>query len=330
MSYFKSSYQQNEIIEDWYGRKYKVTTGGTTPSSAFNPNNVVNDEIVWGDLRLTPVTTESGSSSGGGLSYWAASTSYAVDDIVVYDDKIYRCSTAHTSSSTFDDTKWTEISASSSSSSVDNNTVALLHFDTYPITDECDNYWIPSTNEVLTKANKKFGKRSFNVANSKYISTTEIDIDNLLNNDFTIEFWYYTESNANDASIFSFDGSDVYGFLFNTQRANAWLIAARANNSWITLGTFAPIYNDWTHIAVVRNDDDIIVFQNGNSVLTYQNIGTINTSNNKRVLFGTDALTRCFNGLLDEFRVSNIARYTSAFTPPSAPFTYSSNNGGGV
>ena len=39
---------------------------------------------------------------------WAASNSYSVGDVVVYNGIVYVCSTAHTSSTTFDSSNWSE------------------------------------------------------------------------------------------------------------------------------------------------------------------------------------------------------------------------------
>lgn len=46
---------------------------------------------------------------GSGIKKWTASTYYIVDDIVFYDNSLYRCTTAHTSTSTFDPSKWQEL-----------------------------------------------------------------------------------------------------------------------------------------------------------------------------------------------------------------------------
>ena len=49
------------------------------------------------------------------LHDWAASTDYKAEYIVTHDSKIYKCNTAHTSSSTFDATKWDLIGGSDGS-----------------------------------------------------------------------------------------------------------------------------------------------------------------------------------------------------------------------
>ncbi len=40
---------------------------------------------------------------------WAASTAYAVNDLVLHGGKSYRCTTAHTSTSSFDAAKWEQL-----------------------------------------------------------------------------------------------------------------------------------------------------------------------------------------------------------------------------
>ena len=67
MSYYKSSYVTNEIFKDYFGKNYLVTTGGNIPSQPFNPNNIVDSYIVWGDLRLQEY--EDGGGGGGSASY---------------------------------------------------------------------------------------------------------------------------------------------------------------------------------------------------------------------------------------------------------------------
>lgn len=99
MSYYKASYTAGEEFIDYSGNKYTVITGGTTPTTPFDKDNVVGGYIVWGSLELK-------EDDSGGISMWATSTMYDVDDVVIYNDLIYQCITAHTSTNIFDPTKW--------------------------------------------------------------------------------------------------------------------------------------------------------------------------------------------------------------------------------
>lgn len=49
-------------------------------------------------------------SAGGGISIWQANTVYSVNDVVIDSNLIWQCATAHTSTITFDESKWICIS----------------------------------------------------------------------------------------------------------------------------------------------------------------------------------------------------------------------------
>lgn len=138
------SYTSNQLV--YYGHSvYRCTTPHT--SSAFE-TDIAKWEQVYADIKTWqasiyyPVGTivindnklyfcktahTSGNSfdstnwnmlSGGGsgvtvLNNWAANTEYVVNEIIYKDNAIYRCKTAHTSTSTFDDSKFDLIIESS-------------------------------------------------------------------------------------------------------------------------------------------------------------------------------------------------------------------------
>lgn len=73
---------------------YRCNTAHTSDSTSFNT------DIAYWDLI----------SGDGGINPWLSGEPYSQGSMVVYNDKIYICDTAHTSSSTFDPTKWHEVS----------------------------------------------------------------------------------------------------------------------------------------------------------------------------------------------------------------------------
>jgi len=101
-----TAYVLDDIV-NYDGVVLKCTTAGTTSNTKPNISSLAvgstytDGTCVW--TRIDP--------DKRGIDYWAASTTYVLNDQVVYDNKIYKCSTAHTSTSNFDNTKWTEISA---------------------------------------------------------------------------------------------------------------------------------------------------------------------------------------------------------------------------
>lgn len=99
-----TTYSLNDIVNTRYGTKLKCTTAGTTSTDPLildGTSPITDGTVVW------EVQEEGGS--GQGLVDYAPNTSYNVGDIVIYDNKIYRCITSHTSTATFDDTKWEKI-----------------------------------------------------------------------------------------------------------------------------------------------------------------------------------------------------------------------------
>jgi hypothetical protein len=81
---------------------------------------------------------------------------------------------------------------------------------------------------------------------------------------------------------------------------------------------------EWTHIAVVRSENTLSIFENGDEVLEQAIDFYIRDNNTQALKIG--ALTGndqwyYFGGYLDEVRISTgVARWTDDFTPPTAPY----------
>lgn len=59
-----------------------------------------------------------GIESGGSISMWTAETTYAVDDVVINDTTIYKCTTEHTSGTEFDLINWTALTGEQGESGI--------------------------------------------------------------------------------------------------------------------------------------------------------------------------------------------------------------------
>lgn len=76
------------------------------------------DETVVGQHKIT-FTDPDGTKhvttiyDGNKMAHWAANTQYEVYQIVIYDDCLYECKTAHTSGANFDTSKWNELGSES-------------------------------------------------------------------------------------------------------------------------------------------------------------------------------------------------------------------------
>lgn len=139
-----------------------------------------------------------------------------------------------------------------------------------------------------------------------------------LNSDFTIDFWVKPDNtlSANGISnIFQLGATnngyyDSYIPLYFVRSAdyqNVYKIAPFST-------TYRTLY-DWVHIALVRYQNIIKIYSNGSLIgETSEITGTSSPSQT------ISALLPGSNSILDEFRFSNYAVWTSNFTPPTAPY----------
>ena len=155
-----------------------------------------------------------------------------------------------------------------------------------------------------------------------YVSISEDDKFNI-SGDFTIESWIWP-SNSTLSGIFgtgngSF-GSNAVVLTWRHGTVNdqfSFWVNNISSSSQILNSNIAST-NTWTHIAIVRLGSTITLYQNGTSVDTYTSSGTFNLSHSGLKIGSYWGGT--FNGYIQDFRITNgLARYTSNFTPPTAP-----------
>lgn len=217
----------------------------------------------------------------------------------------------------------------------DAHTKLLLHGNDF-IDSSKDKRVITNTKVAVSTAQSKFGDSSFYFNGSAYLTIPGYDFGT---DNFTIDWWEYP-TNANAGTRFT----NVYCTSFDTQ-AGGLLTHLYYNNSlqvylsnktggastddWNvlagkTLGN--NVVNTWTHRAVVRSGSSLMFFKNGLLEHTY-NIGTnrIGYSAGRPWGIGNWASDYMqpgysYTGYIDEFRISDIARWTESFTPPTEPY----------
>jgi hypothetical protein len=141
--------------------------------------------------------------------------------------------------------------------------------------------------------------------------------------DFTIDFWVRYNGAKGRSGLFEQyqDGSN-----FQAMYADATYIyyGVKSGGSWVFYKYFPnPIRADtWAHIAVVRSASAWSIYVNGVAQLTWAGgSSSISDYNGAFTCAYEKANSWYFNGWMDEVRVSKgIARWTSNFTPPTAPY----------
>lgn len=209
----------------------------------------------------------------------------------------------------------------------DDNTVLLIHADgtdgsTFFEDDNGVRASIRLTglnSAALSTAQSKFGGSSLIGSTS---TNQQIEIDNKALNDisgpFTIECWFRTTNltMSNNVLFFSNQGDVGRRGIHITNQTIRYSISGTdviTTGNFITSGT-------WHHIALVRNSSNTTnLYIDGTSRGSYANdTVTINAGNSTRIFGLAGVFTP--DGHLDEFRISKVARYTSNFTAPTAPF----------
>jgi len=152
--------------------------------------------------------------------------------------------------------------------------------------------------------------------------------------DFTLEAWIYPIVRTNtQPCIYSNYSSYAAGSLalfagHSAGTTTKYQVAINGATFPVIESTSTIVYNQWTHLAVVRSSGVITLYINGVANGTYSTSATLNgTSGTSWIGVSGDSLVNaCFNGYISGLRsVVGTAVYTAAFTPPTAPLTAITN-----
>ena len=211
-------------------------------------------------------------------------------------------------------------------------TLALLHFDgangstSFP--DDTGRVWTRSGNTQVSTTNPRFGTGSAQFDGvDDWLETPIASGLAFGTGPFTVELWVRLTAVGNFPNLLSCRGgaSAPLGWYLrvgNNGRVQYGLGSGAAGliNSLVTV-------NDglWHHIAIVRSGISTTMFvdgvMQGAPVNFNDNFTVPNMASTLRIGASTFAAASAedLNGNIDELRISNVARYTANFTPPSAP-----------
>jgi len=211
-----------------------------------------------------------------------------------------------------------------------NNVSLLLHGDgTNGSTTIVDSSPSPKTvtavgDAQISTAQSKFGGASIAFdGTGDYLTIPGTSFD--LPGDFTIEaFFLLNNARSEDETIVG---------KWDDPLLRSWLLNVRASSVIFALGQSGAIdafqpsatiaSNTWYHIAVSRAGSSIKIFLNGSQIGTTYTSSYNCTSSAQDLAIGInlDADRTPLDGYIDDLRITKgVARYTSNFTPPTAPF----------
>lgn len=212
----------------------------------------------------------------------------------------------------------------------DNNTLLLIHADgTDATTFFEDDNGVRSQRGITAIGNAQIDTAQSRFGGSSYQGDGSGDYLNVYSNggfaypgDFTIECWVRVNSLSSARVIFSQNTlGNLMSVYANTDGSLVYFVSSAGR---INTSANAITLNTWAHVALLRSGTSTRLFVNGTQVgSTYTDT---NSYNDGLMYIGSwNDGSSSWSGHIDEFRVSNTARYTANFTAPGAPFVNDSN-----
>lgn len=211
---------------------------------------------------------------------------------------------------------------------VDGNTIVLLHLNTTLADSSLSPHTFSAAgNAAVSTAQKKFGAGSLIVdGTGDWISTPDAANISFAGGNFTYEFFIRLAAVPSSYTpIFGKWGTasnnEIMMVMSNSTTITLYTSTTGSDANTQTWTITAPTQDVWYHWALVRNGNTWTMYVDG--VGKGDNTVTDTLYNGSSALhFGgvTGETPTGFNGFLDEIRVSNVARYTGNFTPPTDEF----------
>jgi len=180
-------------------------------------------------------------------------------------------------------------------------------------------------NAKVSTAQSKFGGASalFDGTGDRLDITSSADLA-FGTGAFTIEFWVRFVGRAGNQTFIDFRSGSNINILFGNDGGSVFLYVNggyRIGRS----GTQFAADNTWYHVALSRSGTSTKVFIDGTQVLSTYTDTNSYVGNDPSIGENWRSSGFGVNGYLDEFRISNIARYTANFTAPTAAFVNDAN-----
>ena len=172
----------------------------------------------------------------------------------------------------------------------------------------------------LTSANAKTGTYGLDFSGGARWLEGTVDAATNMDSDCTIEAWIKTSAQSNQR-IFQYRRSSTSATDLCSLHTNSGQLVFRIG-AYLIQGTTHIDDGNWHHIAGVRTSTSLDIYVDGSleGTLSIPSTYVLNSVGLPFTIGRDRFYTDYFDGQLDNFRFSRVARYTSAFTPPAASF----------
>jgi hypothetical protein len=221
---------------------------------------------------------------------------------------------------------------------LDANALLLLHMDgsngstTFTDSSASARTVTPSGNVQISTAQSVFGGASALFAGTgDWLSVPDSADWNFGTSNFTIDLRFRCTSLATTQGICGHwtDGNNGWRLVVSTAGVLTFeqFVSSSANIT-VSSAAAAIAINTWYHLALVRNGTNFQLYKDGVSIASITDADSIgNYSQVFRIGTSDHAGTFPMTGNIDEFRISNIARWTSGFTPQAFAYLTQADNG---
>jgi hypothetical protein len=207
------------------------------------------------------------------------------------------------------------------------NVLSLLHFDgsngSTVFTDQVPGRtWTRTGTATISNAQSRFGGTSLSVPISSGLALSSPGAEWLMPGDFSIECWMYCKDNGGTAGALTINTSLGAGVNVGPTSGGFSVSISLSTNATRSTGDGGgSIYNRWVHVFAGRQGTTTYLACNG-SMAAFTN----ETANMGGTVTAVRAGWMASVGgsplhFIDELRITKgVCRYTSSFTPPTAPY----------
>jgi len=165
---------------------------------------------------------------------------------------------------------------------------------------------------AVSATQAKFGSQSLLLdgVDDHLASTSSYDLST---DDFTVETWFYQDTSISGGTIFSLNDAP----LLTISSTNIFL--SYSGGTWINVA-HGLTADTWHHIALSREGDVFRVFVDGTE-LNERDVSpfTVGSTSGTVYVGRNSGGSNPLGAYLDDFRFSDVCRYTESFTAPTAP-----------
>jgi hypothetical protein len=305
-------------LNTWY-HVVAVRNGSSNLSMYVNGTRVYNNasaSLSYNNINSDPLYVGAVYDGASGVS-WKYFSGYISNIRVVAGTAVY-------------DPSVTTLTVPTAPLTTVTNTNLLLSFSNAGIYDSA------AMNDVITvgSAQASTSVVKYGISSLKFNGTTDyltIPYGNFAfefgSGNYTIEFWLYALATTGSSTVFAKGNpgsisTDFCSIEFQGNQLQHYVCAYSAGAP-VCAAVGITWANTWHHVAVVRNVNTWTMYVDGvaqaTTVTSASTITATTSPNPSYMATSTYSTSRYFSGYIDDFRVTKgYARYTTAFTPPTA------------